>query len=488
MKKQVAVIGAGVGGLAAAIRLQSRGFQVTVFESNAYPGGKLTDFNCKGFRFDAGPSLFTLPEEVVDLLHIDGSNFDFDYERLDEVCRYFYEDGTVLKGHGDIDEFSKEVQEVLGVEASVVKKHLEKSAFIYNTTNKLFLQKSLHKITTYLSWNTFKSFLKLPFLGINITMDSANSNALKHPKLVQLFNRYATYNGSDPYSAPAVLNIIPHLEFGKGAFFPKEGMVSITESLFNKAKLLGVQFKFNTKVEAVNVVGKQLRSVVTNCGEVEADFIVSNMDVAPFYKHVLKRPQLFNKVLKQERSSSALIFYWGIKKQFDNLILHNIFFSADYKKEFECLFETKTLYHDPTVYVNITKKHKGNDAPEGCENWFVMINAPANIGQNWEELIHKAKSNILSKLSRILGEDVGQYIETENLLTPQLIEQKTSSYQGSLYGTSSNSKMAAFFRHPNFSKDIDNLYFVGGSVHPGGGIPLALSSAKIVSNLIHENE
>lgn len=117
-----------------------------------------------------------------------------------------------------------------------------------------------------------------------------------------------------------------------------------------------------------------------------------------------------------------------------------------------------------------------------------MINAPANIGQNWEELIHKAKSNILSKLSRILGEDVGQYIETENLLTPQLIEQKTSSYQGSLYGTSSNSKMAAFFRHPNFSKDIDNLYFVGGSVHPGGGIPLALSSAKIVSNLIHENE
>ena len=186
------------------------------------------------------------------------------------------------------------------------------------------------------------------------------------------------------------------------------------------------------------------------------------------------------KILTQERSSSALIFYWGINKVFDNLDLHNIFFSEDYKKEFEYLRQGQKIYDDPTIYVNITSKKKKSDAPIGCENWFVMINVPSNTGQDWDNLILLARQSIHRKLFKQLGVNLESHILTEEILEPRTIESKTASYQGSLYGSASNNKMAAFFRHSNFSNDIRGLYFCGGSVHPGGGIPLALSSAKIV--------
>ncbi len=484
--KTAIVIGAGIGGLAAAIRLQARGFAVSVFEINNYPGGKLTETGNHKYRFDAGPSLFTMPEKVDELLNLNTKNpRGFNYERLDEVCRYFYEDGTIIQGWGDGNKFAEEVELKLGVDAKLIKKHLDKSAYIFGATNHLFLEKSLHKIKSYLNPETFFSLFKLPFLNINQSMNDVNGKVLKHEKLIQLFNRYATYNGSNPYKAPGILNIIPHLEFGRGAFFPKGGMHSITLNLFEKAKELGVQFYFNKKIISVQVENRKVKSITTENGEIhQGDVLISNMDIVPFYRKLLPNEKHPEKVIAQERSSSALIFYWGIKKTFPNLILHNIFFSENYREEFKQIFEEYSIYKDPTIYINISSKHQPSDAPQGSENWFVMINVPGDKGQDWDGLIAEAKKNILKKISRILKIDIGPLIEYESILDPRLIEQKTSSYQGSLYGTASNDKMAAFFRHPNFSPEIENLYFCGGSVHPGGGIPLALSSAKIVSGLI----
>ena len=208
------------------------------------------------------------------------------------------------------------------------------------------------------------------------------------------------------------------------------------------------------------------------------------MDVTPTYRKLLPKTKHPDKILNQAKSGSGLIFYWGIKKEFKELSLHNIFFSNDYKTEFEYQFQKKTIYHDPTIYLNITSKYKKDDAPEGCENWFILLNAPANEGQDWDKIIAEARQNVINKLSRNLGVNVADLIENESILDPRSIEMRTSSAQGALYGNSSNNKFAAFLRHANFSSDIKNLYFVGGSVHPGGGIPLALSSAKIVADMI----
>jgi phytoene dehydrogenase-like protein len=193
------------------------------------------------------------------------------------------------------------------------------------------------------------------------------------------------------------------------------------------------------------------------------------------------------KILVQEKSSSALIFYWGINKQFAELDLHNILFTENYQEEFDHIFNKKTIYNDPTIYVNITSKYKPDDAPAGCENWFLMINTPNNQGQNWDALIFEARKNIISKLNRLLKTDIEKYIVTENILDPRSIESKTSSHLGALYGNASNNRYAAFLRHKNFSSNIKGLYFCGGSVHPGGGIPLCLNSAKIAAGLIKDD-
>jgi len=188
--------------------------------------------------------------------------------------------------------------------------------------------------------------------------------------------------------------------------------------------------------------------------------------------------------LNQPKSSSALIFYWGIDHFFPELDLHNIFFSQDYQQEFEHIFQKKTIYRDPTVYVNVTAKYKADDAPPGNENWFTMINVPNNTGQDWDTLINQARKYITDKVSRRLGVDIGSKIVAEDILDPRTIESRTSSSQGALYGNSSNNRYAAFLRHANFSRKIKGLYFCGGSVHPGGGIPLSLLSAKIAVDQI----
>ncbi len=339
-------------------------------------------------------------------------------------------------------------------------------------------------MASYLRLQTLRSVLRLPFLGIFTTMDRANSQALGNAKMRQLFNRYATYNGSDPFRAPGILNIIPHLEFSKGAYLPKQGMHAITKVIHHLALDLGVEFQMNSAVERIVIEQGKVKGVQVHNAFVDCDVLVCNMDVVPAYRKLMPEQKQPDKILRQERSSSALIFYWGIKQTFPELDVHNIFFTEDYAKEFETIFNAKGICDDPTVYVNITSKKVLGDAPTGMENWFVMINVPANQGQEWDKLIAEARSKIIGKLSALLGKDVASLIVTEQILDPRSIESRTQSYQGALYGTSSNHRMAAFFRHPNFSRRIKGLFFCGGSVHPGGGIPLALSSAKIVDGLI----
>lgn len=486
--KKALIIGAGIAGIAAAIRLAVKGYDVEVFEANSYPGGKISEIKQNGFRFDAGPSLLTMPQyidELFELARKKPSDF-FQYQKLDTICKYFYEDGSRLTAFADGEKFIHEFSAITGENADSIKKYRQNSSRIYNITNNVFLQKSLHRLKTYLNINALKALFGFPQIDAFSTMHQANSGFFKDERLIKYAGRFATYNGSDPYQAPATLNVIPHLEQHFGAYFPDKGMYSIVSSLVQFAESIGVVFHYNSTVEEIILNGNHATGIRVEDKIIPGDVVISNMDVWFTYHKLLKAyPKLHpKKILSQERSSSALIFYWGIKKQFAELDLHNIFFSADYKAEFEHIWQKKTIYNDPTVYLNISSKFKSDDAPEGCENWFVMINVPSNSGQDWDELIQTAKANIIQKLSRILKEDIEKLIICESILDPRSIESRTSSYQGSIYGTSSNSRFAAFLRHANRSSKIKNLYFCGGSVHPGGGIPLCLLSAKIACSIV----
>ena len=487
--KKAIIIGAGVGGMATAIRLKLLGYSVQVFEKNDYPGGKLTHFETNGFRFDAGPSLFTSPQLIEELFTLAKEPIApyFSYEKLEVACNYFYEDGVNIKAYTNKTAFALELQEKTGEPTKNLYRYLNYASDAYNHIANIFLRYSLHTIQTLFKAPIGKAFSKLRLAYLFKSLNDYNETAFKSPKLVQLFNRFATYNGSNPYKAPAMLSLIAHLEHNEGAFYPKGGMISITNALYRLAVKLGVEFSFGKSVQQIIVKDHTVKGVMVDDTQHDAGIVVSNMDVYFTYKKLLYDFTMAAKVKKQERSSSAFIFYWGMNKSFPNLDLHNIFFSADYKKEFNAIFKTGIPFHDPTVYVNITNKlEPGKHAPIGKENWFVMINVPANSGQDWNALEDFYRRVIIQKLNKILGEDIASCIEVSEVLSPVTIESKTASYMGSLYGTSSNSKMAAFMRHPNFSDTTSGLYFVGGSVHPGGGIPLCLSGAAIVSNLIQD--
>ena len=480
------IIGSGIAGIATALHLRSAGVEVDVFESNDYPGGKLHAFEINGYRFDAGPSLFTMPQLITELFELFGekpTDF-FQYRRLKSVCNYFWEDGIQFNVDADRAVFAEEAAAKFGISAQTILSYLNNGQKKYELTAPLFIEKSLHKAGTYLSMDTLNAMTHLSKMNLGISLNKLNEATIGEPHLVQLFNRYATYNGSSPYLTPGIMSMIPHLELYLGAYYPNGGMHSITTSLYQLALRQGIRFHFNQKIEQIVVEKNKAVGVKTARNQHDADFIVSNMDIFSTYKKLLTTQSHPERTLRQERSSSAVIFYWGVRGTFTQLDLHNIFFSGDYKQEFAHLFEHKKLFNDPTVYINISSKETPSDAPTGCENWFVMINAPGDYGQNWEELVAVARQNIISKLNRLLGIDLASLIMAEDVLTPPLIEKRTSSYRGALYGAASNSKLAAFLRHPNFSNKIKQLYFCGGSVHPGGGIPLCMHSAKITSKLI----
>lgn len=479
------VIGAGVAGLATSIRLAKKGYRVSVFEANRYPGGKLTTLTLGKYRFDAGPSLFTMPHFVDELLRLAESDIDFTYLKKEVVCEYFYDDGTHFTAFADQDKYMDEAEKTLAADGETLKHYFENAKEKYDLTASLFLENSLHLLSTYLSKDTLNAILKSGRLHLNSNLNTVNEKLLNgNKKLVQLFNRYATYNGSSPYLTPGIMSMIPHLEQYYGTFFPKGGMVSITKALVQTAQSLGVAFHFNHNVNEILIENKKAVGIRIGDETVNSDIVVSNMDVVPTYRHLLANERPPEKTLKQERSSSAIIFYWGIKNAFPELDLHNIFFSPDYKKEFHQIFSERVAPTDPTVYVHISSKDEPTDAPRGCENWFVMVNVPSNTGQNWDAERIKVRKAVLKRLTKALGKDIEPLIEEEDYLDPTRIESRTSSFQGALYGAASNNKFAAFLRHPNFSQKIKNLYFCGGSVHPGGGIPLCLLSAKIVSDII----
>lgn len=481
--KKAIVIGSGVAGMAAAIRLAIQGYAVEVMERNAYAGGKLSLLEREGFRFDAGPSLFTQPQHLEDLFAAAGeciSNY-FRYQQVPLSCKYFYDNGKEVQAWTDADRFDAELVQQLGERPGTLQQYLNRSADLYNSIGTIFLNHSLHRLGTWLQPAIPRALTRVKWPYLFGTLHQYNRSRFLSEEAVQLFDRFATYNGSNPYQTPGMMSLIPHLELTEGTFYPQGGMISITNALMALATKKGVRFHFNTPVERIIENQGRVRGVVVHNRNVEADVVVSNVDVYFTYKYLLQDAHKANRLLRQERSCSGMIFYWGMKESFPELHLHNIFFSKQYRTEFDHIFRRKQLYHDPTVYVNITSKLEAEHAPAGGENWFVLINAPAHTGADTTEMRLQLRRNVLQKLSNRLGRDVEAAIAVEEFLDPQRIEVKTGSYLGALYGTSSNSKMAAFLRHPNTVSSLRGLYFCGGSVHPGGGIPLCFKSAEIVA-------
>lgn len=485
---KTAIIGAGIGGLAAAIRLAVQGHSVTVYEKNKIPGGKLSEVRIGEFRFDTGPSLLTLAQLLEELFTLCQEKIEdhIPYVKLEANCKYFYPDGSLFTFYNSKEKLDDELKIRQIKDPESIFRRLDNAREVYQLSAPVFLFSDFHKLSNFNTPPYKKIATKLYKLDFMRTMHRANRHDFADDRLVKIFDRYATYNGSNPYSAPATLNMIAHLENNVGAFFPEKGIYSIADQLYQLALRQGIEFRFGEKVEKIIVSNQQAKAIQTAHEQQTYDLIVSDVDVRYLAENLVEDYPLRKKLTQREPSSSALIFYWTVGNSFDNLELHNILFSQDYKAEFDDLFKHKTICEDPTVYIFISSKIVSKDAPEGCQNWFVMVNAPSDKGQNWEALIAKTRANIIKKINSTLSIDIEAAITGELVASPLTIQEQTMSQGGALYGASSNSMWSAFLRHPNHISTIENLYFVGGSVHPGGGIPLCLASAQIVSHQIEQ--
>lgn len=484
--KRISIIGAGIAGIAAAIRLALQGHQVTVFEANDYPGGKVFEWEFEGYRFDMGPTVFTMPAYLEELFDLAGKNMGDYIEILQPEVpfHYFFGDGLVLHFYSDLEKLVTEIATKTNDSPEAIKAYFKNVETKFELTKNVFLHNSLNILSNYLTKDALRGMLRIGEVDVFTSMDKSNRVAFRDQRTVDLFNSFASYLGSNPYKAPGVLNVISHFQINGGVYLPVGGMQSILNGLYTLACELGVTFQFGQKVERILVQDKKACGISVQGQDFPSDLVISNMDVYFTYKHLMQDQVEPKKVLDHPKSHSVMVFHWGMKKSFPQLALHNMFLSSDMSDEYNTIYKNADIGDHFTYYINISKKINEGDAPDGCENWYVLVNAPNLQGQDCYAMQQKVRKKLLAKLALALGEDVEPCIQFERIRDPRDHARQTNIAFGAIYGNSFDQTFSAFLRHSNFSKRIENLYFCGGTVHPGSGVPLTLLSAKIVSNLI----
>ncbi|WP_421774507.1 phytoene desaturase family protein [Gracilimonas sp.] len=489
---KISVIGAGLGGLSAACLLAAKGHRVTIFEKNENTGGKMNIIEAEGYRFDTGPSLLTMPFILEKLFKECGADMD-DYlslDPLDPICRYFYADGTVFNNYENKQATKDEIMAFAPQDVNSYPEFLDHARSLYHKTADAFIFNPLY------DFSDLKELDLLSFFGIDAfaTVSKRVNSTFESTYLRKFFKRFTTYNGSSPFLAPATLNVIPHVEINQGGFYVKGGLYKVAEAMTSLAKTLGVEFIFNTEIKSIEIEGQKATGVRLKSGtKIESDLVVSNSDATETIAHLLPDSSIASqrkeKAKSIEPSCSGFVLLLGIDKKYEQLVHHNIFFSEDYEKEFKQIFEDKVMPDDPTIYVANTSYSDLNHAPEDGSNLFVLVNAPYLSDQyDWKNNTASYGDKVIQELEERGLRQLSNHIRFRETITPHDFYKKYRSNKGSIYGTSSNSKFSAFLRPRNKSREIDKLYFVGGSTHPGGGIPLVVQSAFNAVELIERYE
>ena len=485
--KRIAVIGGGLGGLSGAIHLARRNCRVQLFEANEQLGGKMAEVRLGGYRFDTGPSLMTMPF-VLDDLHPQVRE-SMELVPLNPLCRYFFPDGRRLDACSDEEEMTAAIEAFAPGEGEAYRRFIRYSGAIYNRSAGLFLHNPIHEWRSILRPAILPSLLKIHEIDPFRNVDQGVRRFFSDPALVQLFNRYATYNGSDPFRAPATLNIIPYVEYTLGGFYIKNGMHQLVRTLTKIAQKCGVEINTSIEVNKIEIRNGRTTGIVADHDFHPADAVLSGADVVVTHDQLIPGCRRVKKRLNRlEPSLSGLVFLWGVKRSNPGLAHHNIIFSSDYRTEFRQIFSEGRIPGDPTIYIAITARADPHHAPAGGENWFVLINMPY-LGSGWEKDfdINTMRQTVFTRLAEH-GFDLSGQIEAESVLTPHDFLTRFRSNRGSIYGLSSNSRSSAFSRPANRSRQIRGLYFSGASTHPGGGVPLVLLSGKIAAQLISDYE
>ncbi|GAA3148308.1 phytoene desaturase family protein [Planomonospora alba] len=472
---EVIVAGGGVGGMVAALLLARAGHRVRVCERLPRLGGKLAEHRRDGFAFSLGPSLLTLPELFT------GLGLELELVEPRELCRYRFADGSVLTAHRDPERMAAAVERLAPGQGHRWRAfHAWARECLAASRRTFFAGPALSRPR---SGARPRDLLAV---APGRTLDGLARRFFTDPRLRQYAGRYATYAGSSPYRAPAALGSAVALEHGGGGWYVAGGLPRLADALAAALEKAGVEVALETEVAEVLADRERVLGVRLACGErVRADAVVANTDAAALYGRLLPDRRRLRRIASLGLSSSAFLLLAGVEGRTEGLAHHSVLFSADYRREFADIFDRRRPPEDPTLYVGCPAVDDPSQAPDGCESWTVLVNVPARDPSRWPMPPHAYRDLVLERLAE-RGLDLSGRLRFADLFTPADLRDRYGAWGGAIYGGAHGGPLAPL-RRPGNRGPRRGLYLVGGSAHPGGGLPLVAMGGRIVAALVAED-
>jgi phytoene desaturase len=486
----VVVIGAGVGGLAAAIRLRSMGFDVEVFEKNSVIGGRMGRLRGSGFTFDTGPTLLLMTDVYRELFEFAARDVD-DYVELVPLSpnyRVHFGDGDSMVISRSLPELIPELERIEPGVTPRFYRFLEDSCLKYRIGRKEFVERDFERVGDFFGVRNLRLLLKTR--AVNNYYRSI-SKFFRTEKLRQAFSFQTMYLGLSPFEAPAVYALLPYTELAEdGLWFPRGGMYGLVEGLGRLAAELGVKIHLRSMVEKIVVIKDRATGVRVDGGEVGADVVLANADLPYVYRSLLPESALKDfrgrSVGRLKYTASAFMLYLGLGRDYDHLLHHNVYLSKIYRGNFEAIFRHGRLPEDPSFYANVASRTDPDAAPEGMAALYVLVPVPRlGPGVDWQREGGLFKERVYGLLEEKAGmEDIGQSVVFEKVWTPEDWKREYNLEEGAAFGIGHGISQVGYFRPPLASRSIGGLYFVGASTRPGTGVPLVTIGARLVAERI----
>jgi phytoene desaturase len=479
------IIGAGLGGIATAARLARQGFEVTVIEKNAGPGGRCDQFVRDGHRFDIGPTLFLMPEVFAETYSALGERMSdhLDLKRIDPTYGIRFDDGTRLDLTADLHAMQGQLEAIEPGSFGGFLRYMEEGRLNYHLSLKRFVGRNFYNFWQYFSPQNLPLLFKLKAL---VKHYDNIGHYFQDPQLKAAFTFQNMYLGLSPYDAPATYSLLQYTELAGGVWFPLGGLYRVIESLVRIAEAHGVEFIYNGEVAQIEVSNRRATGVILGDGSrIEADVIVANADLPYVYGKLLPDRAAAERLERKKYTCSAVMFYWGVDKVYSQLGTHNVYLAGDYRASFERIFKDKSLPEEPSFYVHAPARVDPSAAPEGADTLFVLVPVGHLAeGQDWQALTSRARSAVLDRLAKDGVRDIEAHLKFEVNYTPRDWMSLYNLAKGAAFGLSHNFLQVGYLRPQNRHPRYRNLYFAGSSTHPGTGLPMVLLSAKLTTERI----